>query len=111
MDGEFVDGEKPRLVLLFFLHDSIGFQGFFHDCFLNLSNGVPMDARYLLHAGNRKALGEQRWNLHRGPFGASRSRTSVRIEFRNRFLTARTPEAVSLEEDSAPGIWLHRHRP
>ena len=77
----------------------------------SLANGVPMDARYLLHAGNRKSLGEQRWNLHRGPFGDSRSRTSVRIEFRNRFLTARAQEAVPLEKDSAPGIWLHRHRP
>ena len=77
----------------------------------SLANRVPMDARYLLHSGNRKSLGEQRWNLHRGPFGDSRSRTSVRIEFRNRFLTARTPEAVSLEEDSAPGLRLHGHRP
>ena len=25
----------------------------------SLANGVPMDARYLLHAGNRKALGKQ----------------------------------------------------
>ena len=77
----------------------------------SLANRVSMDACYLLHSDSRKSLGEQRWNLHRGPFGDSRSRTSVRIEFRNRFLTARTPEAVSLEEDSAPGLRLHGHRP
>ena len=77
----------------------------------SLANRVPMDARYLLHSGNRKSLGEQRWNPHSGLFGDSRFRTSVRIEFRNRFLTARTPEAVSLEEDSAPGLRLHGHRP
>ena len=97
---------RPVLIghLAWFARPSIRFS-------FNLANRVPMDARYLLHSGNRKSLGEQRWNLHRGPFGDSRSRTSVRIEFCNRFLTARTPEAVSLEEDSAPGIRLHGHRP
>ena len=77
----------------------------------SLANRVSMDACYLLHSDSRKSLGEQRWNPHSGLFGDSRFRTSVRIEFRNRFLTARAPEAVPLEEDSAPGIWLHRHRP
>ena len=70
-----------------------------------------MDARYLLHSGNRKSLASSDGIYTEARFGDSRSRTSVRIEFCNRFLTARTPEAVSLEEDSAPGIRLHRHRP
>ena len=59
VDGELVDSEKPWLVLLLFVHGGVGFQGFFHDCFLNPTNGVPVDARYLLHAGNRKSLGKQ----------------------------------------------------
>ena len=45
---------RPVLIghLAWFARPSIRF-------FFSLANRVPMDARYLLHAGNRKALGKQ----------------------------------------------------
>ena len=45
---------RPVLIghLAWFARPSIRFS-------FSLANGVPMDSRYLLHAGNRKALGKQ----------------------------------------------------